>query len=56
MVYFTYTPTVCNALSLTEAPFLNHKVDWQGGIIESVCADLLIEFFRLKRRKKGLTK
>lgn len=53
LVFGAFDPkrgAVCNALNLTDASFLNHKIDWQGGVIESVCADLLIDFFRLKRR------
>lgn len=40
---------VCNALSLTDAPFLNHRVDWHGGVLETECADLLRDFFRARR-------
>jgi len=42
---------VCNALELTDAPFLNHKVKWQGGILAETCGDLLRDFFKAKRRK-----
>lgn len=42
---------VCNALELTDAPFLNHKVEWQGGILAETCGDLLRDFFKEKRRK-----
>ncbi len=41
---------VCNALNLTDVPFLNHQVDWQGGVLENECADLLLDFFRAKRK------
>lgn len=40
---------VCNALNLSNANFLNHKIDWQGGLFEKTCADLLKDFFRSKR-------
>jgi len=42
---------VCSALELTDAPFLNHKVEWQGGILAETCGDLLRDFFKAKRRK-----
>jgi tRNA(adenine34) deaminase len=40
---------VCSALQLTTAPFLNHVVDWQSGILEDECSTLLKNFFRAKR-------
>ena len=40
---------VCNALQLTDADFLNHKVEWIGGILEDECSQLLRDFFRRKR-------
>ena len=42
---------VCHALSLTNASFLNHSVQWQGGILEIECAELLTDFFRARRKK-----
>jgi tRNA(adenine34) deaminase len=40
---------VCNALSLADADFLNHRVNWQGGVLERDCSELLKDFFRRKR-------
>lgn len=40
---------VCHALALTDAPFLNHRVVWQGGILEEECALLLRAFFKARR-------
>ena len=54
LVFGAFDPkrgAVCNALQLTDAPFLNHKVEWHGGVLESDCADLLKDFFRAKRKK-----
>ncbi len=54
IVFGAYDPkrgAVCNALNLADAPFLNHHLNWQGGVLESECADLLIDFFREKRGK-----
>jgi tRNA(adenine34) deaminase len=42
---------VCNALTLTDAPFLNHHIVWQGGILEVTCSQLLKDFFGQRRRK-----
>ncbi len=40
---------VCNALHLADADFLNHKVEWTGGVLEEECSLLLRDFFRRKR-------
>jgi tRNA(adenine34) deaminase len=40
---------VCNALGLADAPFLNHRVAWTGGILQDDCAGLLRDFFRARR-------
>ncbi|NOQ34535.1 MAG: tRNA adenosine(34) deaminase TadA [Methylococcaceae bacterium] len=47
---------VCNALKLAEAPFLNHSVDWTGGVLESETSALLTDFFRAKRLLKSIIK
>jgi tRNA(adenine34) deaminase len=43
---------VCNALNLTDAPFLNHRVNWQGGILEETCSQLLKDFFAARRKSQ----
>jgi len=30
--------------------FCNHRVDYQGGILEDICCDMLQEFFRARRQ------
>ncbi len=40
---------VCNALNLADASFLNHSINWQGGVLEEECATLLRDFFRARR-------
>ena len=40
---------VCNALRLADADFLNHKVEWTGGVLEEDCSQLLKDFFRHRR-------
>lgn len=55
LVFGAFDPkrgAVCNALSLTDATFLNHRVEWVGGIFEQECADLLLDFFKKKRKHK----
>lgn len=42
---------VCSALQLSNVDFLNHNIDWQGGILETDCSSLLRDFFRAKRKK-----
>jgi len=53
LVFGAFDPkrgAVCNALSLADAAFLNHRIDWRGGVYEFECADLLLDFFKAKRK------
>jgi tRNA(adenine34) deaminase len=43
---------VCNVLQLSDAAFLNHRIAWQGGVLENDCSDLLLAFFRQRRKSK----
>lgn len=52
LVFGAFDPkrgAVCHALHLADAFFLNHSLDWQGGVLEADCAELLTDFFRVKR-------
>lgn len=52
LVFGAYDPkrgAVCHALQLSDAAFLNHRVDWTGGILEADCAELLSDFFKARR-------
>ncbi len=52
LVFGAYDPkrgAVCNALSLADAVFLNHTIQWQGGVLEKECSELLKTFFKTKR-------
>ena len=52
LVFGAYDPkrgAVCHALSLADADFLNHTVQWQGGVLEADCSEVLKDFFRNKR-------
>ncbi len=52
IVFGAYDPkrgAVCSALNLTDINFLNHRVEWEGGVLESQCSEILVGFFRAKR-------
>ena len=52
LVFGAFDPkrgAVCNALQLADAEFLNHKVEWMGGVLEGECSLLLKAFFRRRR-------
>ncbi len=52
LVFGAFDPkrgAVCHALNLADAPFLNHRVDWTGGILETDCSEQVRGFFRAKR-------
>ncbi|MCX7086258.1 MAG: tRNA adenosine(34) deaminase TadA [Methylococcales bacterium] len=52
LVFGAYDPkrgAVCNALSLSDASFLNHHIEWSGGVLEADCSVLLKDFFRARR-------
>jgi tRNA(adenine34) deaminase len=52
LVFGAFDPkrgAVCHALSLSDASFLNHRVEWQGGVLEAECSDLLKNFFKARR-------
>jgi tRNA(adenine34) deaminase len=40
---------VCNALRLANAEFLNHRIDYRGGVLAGECSVLLKDFFKQKR-------
>ena len=52
LVFGAFDPrrgAVCHALSLTDASFLNHRISWVGGVLETECSELLSGFFRVRR-------
>ncbi|MDT4289137.1 tRNA adenosine(34) deaminase TadA [Methylomonas sp. MO1] len=54
LVFGAYDPkrgAVCHALQLSDAAFLNHNVEWTGGILEADCAELLSDFFKARRNQ-----
>jgi tRNA(adenine34) deaminase len=52
LVFGAFDPkrgAVCHVLSLADASFLNHRISWVGGVLESECSGLLSDFFRARR-------
>ena len=52
LVFGAFDPkrgAVCNALNLADASFLNHRINWVGGVLEIECSELLRNFFRARR-------
>ncbi len=52
LVFGAFDPkrgAVCNALSLTDASFLNHRISWDGGVLETECSEMLRDFFKARR-------
>ena len=52
LVFGAFDPkrgAVCHALNLSDASFLNHRIDWVGGVLEIECSELLSNFFRVRR-------
>jgi tRNA(adenine34) deaminase len=59
LVFGAYDPkrgAVCHALNLSDADFLNHTVNWKGGVLETETSTLLSDFFRAKRLLKSSKK
>lgn len=52
LVFGAFDPkrgAVCHALQLSDAPFLNHRVEWSGGVLEQNCSEILTHFFKARR-------
>lgn len=52
LVFGAFDPkrgAVCHALNLGDAEFLNHRVSWQGGVLEAQCSEMLKDFFKARR-------
>jgi tRNA(adenine34) deaminase len=52
LVFGAFDPkrgAVCHALSLADASFLNHRISWDGGVLEIECSELLRDFFQVRR-------
>ncbi|UTW45401.1 tRNA adenosine(34) deaminase TadA [bacterium SCSIO 12696] len=42
---------VCSHLQLLENDHYNHKIEWQGGVMEVECSEIISRFFKNKRKK-----
>ena len=52
LVFGAFDPkrgAVCHALTLADASFLNHRINWDGGVLGTECSELLRDFFRTRR-------
>lgn len=52
LVFGAFDPVrgaVCSAVQLADANFLNHRVDWRGGVLADRCGQLLKDFFKSRR-------
>ena len=52
LVFGAFDPkrgAVCSAVNIAGANFLNHAIEWQGGVLETECSTLLKDFFRIRR-------
>ncbi len=52
LVFGAYDPkggAICSSLHLLNTPGINHRFDWQGGVMNEQCAQLLQNFFKQKR-------
>jgi tRNA(adenine34) deaminase len=52
LVFGAFDPkrgAVCSVLGLADTGFLNHRIQWEGGILASECSTLLKDFFRARR-------
>lgn len=47
--YDLKTGAVTSVATLLDAPFLNHKVQYQGGVLAQECGEILSNFFKSKR-------
>jgi tRNA(adenine34) deaminase len=53
LVFGAFDPkrgAVCHALQLSDAAFLNHRIEWTGGMLEQNCSELLSDFFKARRK------
>ena len=52
LVFGAYDPksgVICSVTQLLDAPHLNHRIDWQGGVLAEACGELLGGFFKARR-------
>jgi tRNA(adenine34) deaminase len=50
--YDSKAGAVCSVFRILDAPQLNHRIEWQGGLHADASAALLKKFFQSRRRQK----
>lgn len=40
---------LASKMKMMDMPHFNHRFDWQGGVLEQECSDLIKDFFRSRR-------
>lgn len=58
LVFAAYEPkagAVTSTAHILDQPVLNHRVKWQGGVLEQDSAELLQAFFRARREQRRLS-
>ncbi len=53
LVFAAFEPkagVVCSRCNLLDEPWYNHKLEWQGGVLEQESGARLQEFFRARRK------
>jgi tRNA(adenine34) deaminase len=56
LVFGAYDPragAISSVFKIIDSPLLNHRIDWQGGLLAETCGQQLQDFFK-QRRKRGL--
>ena len=54
LIFGAYDPkagAVTSVYDIIANPRLNHRVAWEGGIMQAECAQMLRQFFKRKRTK-----
>lgn len=45
------TGVITSKIAAPDFPFLNHKIDCQGGLMAAACGEILSDFFQARRKK-----
>ena len=52
LVFGAYDPksgVICSVMKLLDAPHLNHRITWEGGVLVEACGEKLSGFFKARR-------
>ncbi len=50
------TGVITTVDALWDRPYHNHQIDWQGGVLETTCAQLISDFFKRRRAAQKAAK